>query len=548
VQKTPQPGRKSRDLSSFTHCVWLAPAGSCQYCLGALTIHQHRVRPLQLLSSRLLVTQKDRRCGNPRICAGHETLIRPIDQAARLVFRGCEYGLDVVALVGERHMQGHKSFGEIHEELTDKGVLISRRHVLNLFRLYLSLVAARTLNSEVVQALMKAQGRLVLSMDAVRFDEVSPPLYVVREVISGEILLTQRVEKADTENLIEFLRKLECFTSYVVGIVTDKEKAMILAVATVFPGIPHQYCQTHFFMNLVKPMDSDLAALSSGVEAVTKGVREIEQRLGVEKTVTPEECALAKKICAAVRITGKSRGDKLFHPASLKRFTQISNLHAKLEESVTKKGGKWPLLFWLLARLALIKEWAELALRLSRQVEIVRDIAHLLNVEDPGKVVKARLTNYLGEIRKNLELPEQATDVARKQFSLHVIAVTERFWPGLFACYDVKELPNNNNDLESFFRTVKWHQRRAQGKKSTAGGPLESFAPLFVQLWPKLKERPELQSLLDGLSAEEVKRARDGLQALAEPARIRRSFIRDSDAQVHDALAEWENHEPPTKG
>lgn len=504
-------------------------------------IHQHRVRALQLLNSKQMVTQKDRCCGNPE-CAEVGTLIRPVNEEARLVLKGCGYGLDVIGMVGERHMHGHKSFGEIHEELkSDYGALISSRHVPNLYRLYLAIVGARTLNSAAVLARLKAKKRLILSVDAVRFDDVSPALYVVREVGLGEILLAERIEKADADNCAEFMRKLEPIKAYVAGIVSDKEKAMVSAIAVVFPGIPHQYCQTHFYMNLVKPMESDLAALSSGVDAVAKGVREIAQRLDTEKA-TPEEHELVKMVCEAVQITSKSKGEKLFDPAPLKRFTKISSLHAMVEAAVKEKkerekGGAWPLLYWLLARLALLAKWKDLAARLAGQVQIVREIAHLLNVDTEGKAVQQNLSEFLAKLKKEIATPSE--DPARGIFLQHVIAVTERFWSGLFACYDVEGLPANNNDLESFFRTLKYHCRRVQGKKSTAGGPLESFGPLLVQLWPHLEKRPDLQAMLKDLSPEEVQKARDGLKSLAEPARKRRSFRRDSDAHIQKALAKW---------
>ncbi len=491
-----------------------------------------------------MVTQKDRCCTNPE-CEGSGTLIRPVVAELRLILKGCEYGLDVIGMVGERHMHGHKSFGEIHEELTETyGVRISSRHVSNLFRVYLAIVQARTLNSEAVAGRLRAQGRLILSMDAVKFDDVSAALYVVREVLSGEVLLAERVEKADTENLVQFLRKLEPITATVpvAGIVSDKEKAVVSAVAVVFPGVPHQYCQTHFYGNLVKPMDSDLATLGSGVEAVAKGVREIAQRMELEKKADPEERGLVKMVCESVQIISKTRGDKLFDPASLKRFTKISGLHSMLEKALQEKTAhekdkKWPLLCWLLARLAILAEWEGLAARLTRQVETVREIAHLLNVDGKGKAVALKLRKYLDKLKKRMAKPGQ--DPQERVFSEHIVAVTERFWVGLFACYDIEGLPRNNNELETFFRTVKWHQRRVQGKKSTSGGPLESFAPLLVQLWPQLKGRPELEYLLKDLAPEEVKRARDGLEFLAEPARKRRSFRRDSDAQIEGALARW---------
>ena len=207
------------------------------------------------------------------------------------------------------------------------------------------------------------------------------------------------------------------------------------------------------------------------------------------------------------------------------------------QKAANEKDKQCPLLYWLLARLAILAEWMALADRLTRQVEMVREIAHINNVDDKGSRVQVKLRQFLDKLRIRIAKPKEDSDWGA--FAQQFVATTERFWPGLFACYDVEGLPSNNNDLESFFRTLKWHQRRVQGKKSTSGGPLESFAPLLVQLWPQLKKRPELEYLLKDLLVEEVKLARKGLEFLAEPARKRRSFARDSDAQIHGALVEW---------
>lgn len=180
----------------------MAPARNCGICGLPLRVEQHRVRSVQFLGSRQVVTQKDRCCGNPEYRSGAQELLRPSVDEARLVLKGCEYGLDVICMIGERHIQEHESFGEIFVELGEThGVKISSRHVSNLFRVYLAIVQARTLNSEAVQGRLKAQGRLILSIDAVKFDDVSPALYVVRELLSGEILLAKRIERADKDNV-----------------------------------------------------------------------------------------------------------------------------------------------------------------------------------------------------------------------------------------------------------------------------------------------------------------------------------------------------------
>jgi hypothetical protein len=51
----------------------------------------------------------------------------------------------------------------------------------------------------------------------------------------------------------------------------------------------------------------------------------------------------------------------------------------------------------------------------------------------------------------------------------HFRKVTRSYWPGLFACYDVAELPRTNNELEQFFR--RGSLPRAAGQRSQGAGP-----------------------------------------------------------------------------
>ena len=52
----------------------------------------------------------------------------------------------------------------------------------------------------------------------------------------------------------------------------------------------------------------------------------------------------------------------------------------------------------------------------------------------------------------------------------HFRKVTRSYWPGLFACYTVPELPRTNNDLEQFFGAYRYHDRRTTGRKVASPG------------------------------------------------------------------------------
>jgi hypothetical protein len=50
----------------------------------------------------------------------------------------------------------------------------------------------------------------------------------------------------------------------------------------------------------------------------------------------------------------------------------------------------------------------------------------------------------------------------------HFRTVTASYWPGLFTCYDVPDLPRTNNDLEHSFGTARYLERRATGRKGAS--------------------------------------------------------------------------------
>ncbi len=46
--------------------------------------------------------------------------------------------------------------------------------------------------------------------------------------------------------------------------------------------------------------------------------------------------------------------------------------------------------------------------------------------------------------------------------------VTTSYWPGLFHCYDIPDLPRTNKALEQYFGSSRYHERRATGRKQAS--------------------------------------------------------------------------------
>jgi hypothetical protein len=76
----------------------------------------------------------------------------------------------------------------------------------------------------------------------------------------------------------------------------------------------------------------------------------------------------------------------------------------------------------------------------------------------PGDLVRDRLAGLAGAMADTLTGPLAAA-------KRHFLKVTASYGPGLFWCYDVPGLPRTNNDLEQFFGSVRYRQRRATGRK-----------------------------------------------------------------------------------
>jgi hypothetical protein len=93
--------------------------------------------------------------------------------------------------------------------------------------------------------------------------------------------------------------------------------------------------------------------------------------------------------------------------------------------------------------------------------EWVHRAARLLENEDElsGQQVRQQLEDLLDEIRD-----DQATVGTLQPAITHFLKVSASYWPGLFHCYDIDGVPRTNNDLEQYFGSARYHQRRAGGR------------------------------------------------------------------------------------
>jgi len=254
----------------------------CFFCGGRLMICETQERYVQTLTKLLHVIGKGKKCAS-RDC-GHGALRYRSPEVGRLVLKAHEFGRDIVLWAGDQHVRENVSITRIHQRLVgDFAVPICARSVGNLVNDYLALCQCVAGDSGRLRERLKHQGGIVLCVDGVHFDEASPVLYVQRDAISGEVLYAERRLAQGKADLVPMLRRSAALAAEIevpiLGIASDKERSLVPAIAEVFPGVPHQFCQTHFLKNVAEPLKEDDQALARAAKESVLALRKVQRTI-----------------------------------------------------------------------------------------------------------------------------------------------------------------------------------------------------------------------------------------------------------------------------
>jgi hypothetical protein len=106
----------------------------------------------------------------------------------------------VIALIGNLRYREHRSVPEIHRELDQRGVAVSERSVTNLLDRYDELVAASA-GPAAHRETLERQGRAILAVDGLQPDVGHEVLWVIRDCLSGLVLLARALLSSTANDL-----------------------------------------------------------------------------------------------------------------------------------------------------------------------------------------------------------------------------------------------------------------------------------------------------------------------------------------------------------
>lgn len=217
-------------------------------------------------------------CGHQG-CGRYRCPCRPEEEGV-IALPQYEFGLDVIALVGALRYQQHRSVPEMHQELARRGLSICERTVTNLLDRYDELVALRLAESRRLQKLTARQKRVILALDGLQPDVGHEVLWVLRDTLSGEVLLARSLLSSTETDLAALIREVqEALTVPIVGVISDGQHSIRNAVASALPGVPHQLCHFHYLHEAARPIYEADRHAKKELKKRVRGIRAIEREV-----------------------------------------------------------------------------------------------------------------------------------------------------------------------------------------------------------------------------------------------------------------------------
>jgi hypothetical protein len=327
------PRRTARSLPNRT----LELANSARVCLacgGPLWAAAKPQRSVTTLEGIVRLHLQLRNCRNPH-CHRRGVCLRP-EQEGRFALPQHEFGLDVIATVGRLRHAEHRSVPEIHAELTRRGVTICVRSVGNLLDRYDELLALSCADAGRLKKITAAAGRVILAIDGLQPDVGHEILWVIRDVLSGEVLLARSLLSSTQDDLAKLLGQVKDALSVpIAGVVSDGQTSIRKAVAEALKGVPHQLCHFHYLREAALPVYEADRHAKVQLKKKVRGIRPIERKVEGRDDA---EAATIRGYCAAVRSALTDDGRPPLEASGLKLHDRLAAVAASLDRASGKRG------------------------------------------------------------------------------------------------------------------------------------------------------------------------------------------------------------------
>jgi hypothetical protein len=248
-----------------------------------------------------------------------------------------------------------------------------------------------------------------------------------------------------------------------LGVISDHQKSIVLAVEQHLPGVPHQVCQFHYLQQIALPAVNEDRHFRRELRKPLRPIRQLEQRVQQQQAqgkLPAEEAQVVEDYCLAIRSCVNQDGKYPLSPPGLKLYENLSQIAASIDRCLQQQESA--ALRRVKKLVSVVRKFRQPYQRLHCLFTWIWQIAGRL--EASGTVSQA-CSGLLRSV-KTLTPPWSGGQRLRA-FRQHALKITQSFGHRLFAYLDQPLLPPTNNEMEVFIGRLKKRERHVSGRKAT---------------------------------------------------------------------------------
>jgi hypothetical protein len=447
--------RTPRDRRESTQVDFYPEEQECPACQYTLKERYHKQRWVIRLDQHVKVVSHFLECGNTA-CTRQAVVYRPQQEDA-LALRGYSFGLDVVARIGELRYRHNLSITKIRDQLqTESHLSISLKEVALLCEVFLALVTTVAHQDEELIGPLRTLDGIVLAIDGVQPEKSHETLYILRDVCSGRVLVAKTLLSSATGEIEALIEEVLSLGLPIVGVISDKQESICLAVHHKLPTVPHQICQYHYLKDVAQPVCEADRHVKKELKKKIRGIRDLERQA---ENSPSKEAQVVADYCLAIRTVMRDDGKYPLEPPGVQLYQKLQLIAASVERVMAAHPSA---LLKRLARMLSVlnvfqKEFEQLVILFSW----IHQIAHLLTAETSFEEAQSQLLTFVHELKQS-GLPTELLRVVT-----YMEKITIAFAPHLFEYLKQPLLPRTNNELELFIGRLKKSRRHITGRKNT---------------------------------------------------------------------------------
>jgi hypothetical protein len=444
---------------------------TCPSCGQAMNEKYRQARYVVTLSATLHLVKHVLAC-QTQDCSHKGISLRPEREGA-LALPHYTFGLDVVARIGELRYRQQHTVGEIATSLRDSGVSISIKEVELLSEVFLALVQTSIEEDPHLIEQLQQQGGIILAIDGVQPEKGNETLWLLRDVRSGRVLVARNLLSSGSLEIAPLIGEVKQIGVPLLGVISDKQESLCLAVEKELPGVPHQLCHYHYLRDVAQPVCEADRKLKKQLKQQVRGIREVERKVLAEES---DEGRVVRGYCLAIRQVMRDDGKYPLEPAGIALYDKLNQIGTSLEKAISQRASAK--LQRLLQIISIISTLTKQYTRLVVAWSWIHCLAQLLGAGETRAEAEAQLQRYASSLPR-------VGDEELDEIAAHVEKLTQAFGPKLFAFHDQPLLPKTNNELEIFIGQLKKDRRRVTGRKDVCSFILrEGRAVAMLQSLP----------------------------------------------------------------